>query len=251
MKPPVRTAPSRGGPANQSRAAGAPTPASAAATAATPSRQSPGAGNSFYDTGAAPAAVQHVPGQAASPLEAASSMQAEHVASVGDRALSMGDGLSADVDLSPEFEGRADEAATLAADIERIGKMRRPLGEYQQKLALAPRRGYHRHWFNDTAGRVDEAKANGWAHVKGSDGINEKRVVGSGRHGGELHAYAMEIPEVFWLEDMKAKTAMNNRRMDALKASPFKAQAGTMKASDKGKFYSPVEEPLTVDQPRG
>ena len=131
---------------------------------------------------------------------------------------------------------------TLEEAIARIKKIRKPLGAFSQKLALPERRGYHRHWFNDVAGRIEEANANGWAHVKDKDGRNISRCVGSGRDKAAMYAYAMEIPEVFWLEDLAARNRAASEKMDALRAAPFRAAPGTAKASDKGKFYDPSEE---------
>lgn len=145
------------------------------------------------------------------------------------------------------IEHMAEEAITdpavLAEEIARIRAFRKPLGAFSQKLALPVRSGYHRHWFNDTAGRIEEATNNGWAHVKGSDGKPICRCVGSGRDKGALYAYAMEIPEVFWLEDMAAKNKAATDKMEGLKASPFQSKPGQAKASDSGKFYDPVEAP--------
>ncbi len=99
------------------------------------------------------------------------------------------------------------------------------------------------------AGRVDDAKANGWKHVTGKDGKPIARVVGTGRDKGALWAYAMEIPRVFWEEDQNAKHQAAAARVDALKAAPFRAPQGAAQKSDKGKFYDPFERdagPLQV-----
>ena len=56
-----------------------------------------------------------------------------------------------------------------------------------------------------------------------------------------MYGYAMEIPEVFWLEDMAARNAAASEKIEALKASPFRAQAGQSQKSDSGKFYNPTE----------
>lgn len=132
----------------------------------------------------------------------------------------------------------------LAAEIARIREFRRPLGAFSQKLALAKRPGYHRHWFNDVAGRIDEATQNGWSHVLGRDRKPIARCVGTGRDSGALYAFAMELPEVFWFEDQAAKHEAAQSRIDGLKgAGAFRAQPGAAQASDKGKFYDPVESP--------
>jgi hypothetical protein len=160
-----------------------------------------------------------------------------------DSAVEIENGLSADATLSPEAAPTPqDERALLASEIVRIRALRKPFGATTQKLALPTRPGYHRHWFNDTAGRVDEAKASGWNNVKGRDGGPIRRAVGTGRDNGVLYAYAMELPEVFWQEDMAARHKMAQDKMDAIKELPFRSKPGQAKASDKGKFYDPHEE---------
>lgn len=148
-------------------------------------------------------------------------------------------GVSADASIAAEPQG----GETLEQAIERIRAIRKPFGgAMAQKLALPPRIGYHRHWFNDVAGRIDEAKASGWSHVKKEDGTPNKRAVGTGRDNNVLYAYAMELPEVFWQEEMAARHSVAKDKVDAIKAKPFRAQAGQAQASDQGKFYNPVEE---------
>lgn len=158
-----------------------------------------------------------------------------------DVAIKVEDGLTADASLSPEMTP-VDERAQLAAEIERIRGLRKPFGASTQKLALPKRAGYHRHWFNDEAGRIDEAKGSGWSNIKGRDGGPIRRAVGTGRDNGVLYAYAMELPEVFWQEDMAARHAIAQAKMDAIKESPFRSKAGMAQRSDKGKFYDPHEE---------
>lgn len=237
---PIKRAPSRAAaaPRNTSRGAGQAAPASAAATAPA----------SFYDPTAGQAAAGAVPSE----LMAASA----HPARVRAQAVEEpGSGYSFDPSLHPDYEAPAasdqprDDRVDIAADIERIRKIRRPLGAFTQKLALPVRRGYHRHWFNDVGGRVGEAIANGWSHVKDDEGKELRRVVGTGRDNGPLYAYAMEIPEVFWLEDMAARHEVARQSIDSLKSAPFRAQKGSMTAQDQGKFYNPQEEnegPLSV-----
>lgn len=226
------------GPANTSRAAGAVAPTSAAATepglGAHVDGQEPRGG--FY----APEGEQaESPAPPPSPSALAMVRFAESV-----REESPGDdeGLTADVETAAaaSTEGELSEES-LAEAIARIRGIRKPLGAFSQKLALPQRSGYHRHWFNDVAGRIEEAAANGWAHVTGSDGKPIKRCVGSGRDKGAMFAYAMELPEVFWQEDQDARHDAATQKIESLKAAPFRAQPGSAKADDKGKFYSPSE----------
>jgi hypothetical protein len=229
----------RPGPLNQSRGNGPAAPASAAATA--PGIVDGQKTQSFYDLGG-----EDEPPE--SPLAAAFVETVRETS----HALDEEGELSADYEVGDAamFDAAADtDAGPSREELERIRKMRKPIGQYAQKLALPKRRGYHRHWFNDVAGRIDEALANGWAFVKGSDGQPIRRCVGTGRDKGAMFAFAMELPEVFWLEDMQARHADAQAKVDALKKSPFRAEPGTAKAADKGKFYDPSEHeagPLQV-----
>lgn len=139
-----------------------------------------------------------------------------------------------------------------AAAVEEIRQRRKIFGASAQKLALPERRGYHRHWFNDSPGRVEEALNNGWGHVLGQDRKPVRRIVGTGRDGGPLAAYAMELPQILWDEDQAAKNKAAQARLDQVKgAGAFRAAQGTMKRTDEGKFYSPSEEPVTVSESLG
>lgn len=149
--------------------------------------------------------------------------------------------LTADVQIAllqvPENERDA-----YLKEIERVLERRRsPFGTQSQKLALPERPGYKRHWFNDSPGRVDDAEANGWTKVQSKDKKVVRRVVGSGRDGGALYAYAMEIPSVIWEREMTARHRAAAERMADIAKSPIRAPAGTAQPSDRGKFYSPVE----------
>lgn len=156
-------------------------------------------------------------------------------------AVDVSENLTADASLS-ENASASDDRKTLVEDVARIRQIRKPFGAATQKLALPQRHGYHRHWFNDVSGRIDEAIASGWAHIKGRDGKPIKRAVGTGRDNGVLTAYAMELPEVFWQEDMAVRHKDAESRIDAIKTSPFRSKPGQAKPSDKGKFYDPKEE---------
>ena len=107
-----------------------------------------------------------------------------------------------------------------------------------QKLAYAPREGYHRHWFNDTAGRIQEFYQKGYEHVKDNEGKNVSRVVGTAESGGPLHAFLMEIPEEWWREDVAKAEAESNARMEAIKRPG--PPVGT-EARDSDKFYAGKE----------
>lgn len=143
---------------------------------------------------------------------------------------------------------KVDDRKKLDADIARIRASRKPFGAFTQKLAFPDRPGYHRHWFSDEPGRVDEAKSNGWAQVTDKEGKPVKRVVGRGRDGGAMYGFLMELPKVFWDEDMQAKHDAAQARIDEIKKNPFRAKPGQAQQSDKGKFYSAKDEPVSISQ---
>ena len=53
------------------------------------------------------------------------------------------------------------------------------------------------------------------------DGKPLNRVVGTGRDNNALRAFAMELPEIFWKEEMDARHADAKARVDAIKKNPF------------------------------
>lgn len=184
---------------------------------------------------------------------------AQPSAAVAQPALEVGTAESVD-DVTSTQEAVAAVEETLDEAIARIGaaraKVREQFGSMSLKLAMPTRPGYHRHWFNDVAGRIDEAQRSGWAHVNDkSTGAPMKRTVGSGRDGGALVAYAMELPEVFWQEEMDARNKVASEKLESIKKNPFASKPGQAQSSDKGKFYDPTEGgtnagPLTIQTPR-
>lgn len=238
-KAPVRRR-SPAGPKNQSRGAGKAAPASAAATAPRPAPQP--AAPTFYD-----------PGDSAqdSPLAAAQPPAAPAPEREPDAPVLLHRTEEARLSADPQVLAAAEEKSpgapeeTYEQQVARIRAMRRPLGEFHLKLDIEKRRGYHTHWFNDAGARIDEALLAGWA-FRSREGQRVRRAVGHGRDQGVLYAFAMDIPLEFWQEDQAARHQQATEKMEALKASPFRAPSGSAKASDSGKFYSPVEgqEPI-------
>lgn len=154
------------------------------------------------------------------------------------------DHMTADAGLTTS----ADNRGSLQADIARIRAQRKPFGAFTQKLAYPARPGYHRHWFSDEPGRVDEAVSNGWAHVSDKEGKPVKRVVGRGRDSGAMFGFLMELPKVFWDEDMASKHDAAQARIDEIKKNPFRAKPGQAQKSDADKFYSAKDEPVRMSQ---
>src|SRR5262245_51066143 len=118
--------------------------------------------------------------------------------------------LSSTVQLGPELTSDAPPEQELTSsgegDSPRTQKVRVPFGGSEFKMTLEPKLGFHRHWFNDRPGRVDRAKLAGYEHVLNSAGQPVSMIVDTQPGiGGGMLAYAMEIPEELWLEDMKAQ----------------------------------------------
>ena len=237
-KAPTRRAPQRRGPVeprNQSKAAGAPAPTSAAASA-------PGAGSYYVPS----EEMQHSPLADLAPRAAFNLETEAHSLHVDPNSDTSVDGAVAEGAIRETVS----EEAELRAKIAEIRQIRRPIGSYSQKLALPERRGYKRHWFNDQAGRVEDAEANGWAFIQDRDGHNLKRCVGTGRDKNALYAYAMELPLVFWQEDMAARHAEASAKMDSVRSKPFMAKPGVAQKSDSQKFYDPNEAGVVqIDTP--
>ena len=220
-------------PMNQSKAAGVPAPRSAAATAP----------RGYYDP-ESPTPKPTAPTALAAATDGfTAGVRRDHMA--GGEHFGSADREVVESAVAEDSHDGED----LDAAIARIRATRKPLGAFSQKLALPKRTGYHRHWFNDVAGRIDEAKANGWAHVKGTDGKILSRCVGTGRDKGSLFAFAMEIPLIFWEEDQAAYHEAAAGKVDALKNNVARAAPGTKAAKeDRGKFYDPQdgEAPVSI-----
>lgn len=110
---------------------------------------------------------------------------------------------------------------------------RRGFGNQGQKLAYPERDGYHRHWFNDTPGRVAAAQESGYTQV--IDPATKQpvtRVVGVSPMGGPLQSYLLEIPQEWYDDDMAELEKINASKEEALKRGP---QPGS--AQDAQAFY--------------
>lgn len=117
-------------------------------------------------------------------------------------------------------------------------RVRRPFGSHSQKLAYPQRPGYHRHWFNDTPGRIDQATEGGYTHVKDDrTGENVRRPVGTAAVGGVLFAYLMEIPQEWYDEDMAAEQEVVARSEDAIKGGKVLDSQG----ESQGNFYNSAQ----------
>jgi len=94
---------------------------------------------------------------------------------------------------------------------------RKPFGSHQQKLAYEARSGYHRHWFNDTPGRLEKALEAGYTFVLDRQQRKVSRPVGVSEGGGSLMGYLMETPEEWYKEDMAAEQQRINELEDNIR----------------------------------
>lgn len=111
---------------------------------------------------------------------------------------------------------------------------RKPFGSMNLKLAYPERTGFHRHWFNETPGRIQQAQEAGYEHVV-NDGKPVSKVVGTAEGGGPLTAFLMEIPEKWYNEDMAAQ----QREIDE-KEKSIKERQMDGNASDRESLYGKV-----------
>lgn len=103
---------------------------------------------------------------------------------------------------------------------------RRPFGSQNQKLAYEARVGYHRHWFNDLPGRIEQALEAGYTHVEDREGKKVARVVGINPAGGPQTGFLMEIPQEWYDEDMAQQAAIDHEREMAIKTGSVSGQPG-------------------------
>lgn len=145
-----------------------------------------------------------------------------------------------DVEGTRDFATMADQESA-SEHAERIRAARKPFGAMEQKLAYPQRNGYHRHWFNDHPGRIADAKAAGYDHVLGVDKKPVKRPVGTGREGGVLMGYLMEIPEELWQEDMAREQLLADRVDQSIARGRPITSEGETDTKEASHFYSPLK----------
>lgn len=116
-----------------------------------------------------------------------------------------------------------------------------PFGSFTQRLAYPERPGYHRHWFNDSPGRIMRALMAGYKHVQDHDGKNVERPVGTAIGGGALRGFLMEIPDDWWVKDM-ALTQKNVDRIDRdIRRGEVEGKVG------KDGRYIPRQRPIKIE----
>lgn len=143
-------------------------------------------------------------------------------------------------EASPAATADADsgDAEALNLKIAELRSKRVPFGRRQQKLAYPRRPEYHRHWFADHPGRVEEARAAGWEHVKDHEGKIVSKLHGRHRDGRAMIGYLMEIPEVIWEEDL----LVDQRRVDEGEQGIRAGNLPTGKSVEgQSNFYVPTQ----------
>jgi hypothetical protein len=138
-----------------------------------------------------------------------------------------------DTPIDPPRRGRppmlrtepVNAAPEIQADTGPRHKPRKPFGAMTLKLAYPDRPGFHRHWFNDTTGRIQRAQEAGYEHVI-ADGKPMQKVVGTAEGGGPLVGFLMEIPEEWFREDMAAQQREIDDKEKAIKRGELESQEG-------------------------
>ena len=107
-----------------------------------------------------------------------------------------------------------------------------PFGSHRQRLQTEKRKGFERHWFNDTEDRIQRAMDAGYNFVldtnvsvgegeihQGSTDLNGKvsKIVSKGGKT-PIRAFLMEIPEHFYVADQADKEKRNRMVDDAIRA---------------------------------
>jgi hypothetical protein len=132
-----------------------------------------------------------------------------------------------DTTTEPARRGRPPMVRTdeIQADTGPRKSARKPFGAMTLKLAYPDRPGFHRHWFNETAGRIQRAEEAGYTHVE-ANGKPVQKVVGTAEGGGPLNAFLMEIPQEWYHEDMAAQQREIDDKEKAIKRGELESQEG-------------------------
>lgn len=95
------------------------------------------------------------------------------------------------------------------------------LGKSSLKMAVAPIKGYHQHWFNDDGNRIQDAVDNDYEFVTTLDGereVNRTKRVGVKEDGTPLHAVLMKKKDEWHAEDQAEKAKEADLIDEAIKA---------------------------------
>ena len=133
-----------------------------------------------------------------------------------------------------------------ATTTRRVGReARKPFGSHVQKLSYPERPGFHRHWFNNTPGRLESALAAGYTHVEDKEGRKVQRPVGVDDAGQVLLGFLMEIPEEWFQEDMAAQQKNVDEMVSAIRSGAVAGSPG-----QDGR-YIPATRGIKIESGRG
>lgn len=106
------------------------------------------------------------------------------------------------------------------------GKVRKPFGTVESKLAWPPIPGFELRWFNDSPGRIERAKEAGYEHVLNDKGQPVTQTVGVAERGGGLSGFLMKIPKEFYDADFATKQGAVDQIDEAIYRGNYKQEAG-------------------------
>lgn len=112
------------------------------------------------------------------------------------------------------------------------GFVREPFGEPRLKLQAPARLGYRRYWFNDEPGRIGRALQAGYSFVK-LNGRNTRNVVGRAKNGSAQVAYLMEIPNEWFVQDVRSQQAKVDEIDAAIRGGKLGAERGAIAGDER------------------
>ena len=134
------------------------------------------------------------------------------------------------VDVFKDDDKQNNNTATETATTRKKRPVRKGINDITI-LNYPKRKGYVRRVVNDTEGRIDKFKDNGWTPVMKSDMEGGDNRVGADSQmgtpvmrsvGGGIKGVLMEIPEDWYKEDQLAKKREVDRSEDGLKKQNLK-----------------------------
>lgn len=136
-------------------------------------------------------------------------------------------------DVAAQDVSRKATADELAEHIKEFGAgfVRKPFAERQMRLNAPRRAGFHRHWFNDTPGRVAHMKERGYKIVT-ERGVPITVMGSVSAQGTGLLQYLMEIPLQWFEQDQRE----SQKAADEIEAT---IRRGEMAVGDGRNRYVP------------
>ena len=103
------------------------------------------------------------------------------------------------------------------------GFVRQPFGAQRLKLSYPKRPGFRRYWFNEVGDRLAVMEKGGYRFVKDANGKPVVRTVD--RQTGQ-QSYLMEIPEIWFAQDMAAIQALVDETDEAIRGGNVQRSPG-------------------------